>query len=97
MRFCVSISSKFRTALCTGGVAAAFAVGTVSFFSSDRALLHLISQNSSSICGTKITKDLVLENCEFIAFINTKQWPTRKFEAPADLTERTLRSFGYSS
>ena len=69
MRFCVSISSKFRTALCTGGVAAAFAVGTVSFFSSDRALLHLISQNSSSICGTKITKDLVLENCEFIAYI----------------------------
>ena len=97
MRFSVSISSKFRATLCPGSVGAGFAVGTGSFFSSDQALLQSISQNSLSISGTEITKDLVLENSKFIAFINTKQSPTRKFEAATDLTERTVRSFGYSS
>ena len=46
--------------------------------------------------GTKITKDLVLENDNIIASTNAKRWPARKFEAATDLTERTLRSFGYS-
>ena len=95
MRFCVSISSEFRTALCTGGVAATFAVGTMSFFNSDQALLHSIPQNSLSISGTKITKDLVLDNDDIRASINTKRWPARKFEAATDLTERALRSWGY--
>jgi len=97
MRFCVSIGSKFRTTLCTGGIIAAFAVGTVSFFGFDQALRSSISQNSSSISGTKITKVLGLEHDHIIASINTKQWPARKFEAATDITERPFRSFDYSS
>lgn len=96
MRFCVSISSKFRTTLCTGGIAAAFAVGAVNFFGSDQAWRRSIPQNSLSISGIKITKDLVLDIDDIRASINTEQWPARKFEAATDLTVRPFRSFDYS-
>ena len=96
MRFCVSISSKMLIMLCTSSVFAAFAVGTVSFFSTDKALRHSSSQHSVFIREIKKTTALVPEILVFIAFINTKQWTARKFEAATDLTELTLHSLNYS-
>ncbi len=53
MRICVSVSSKLLIMLCVSGITAAFAVGSISYFSADQALRSSITDQLISIRETK--------------------------------------------
>lgn len=53
MRICVSVSSKLLVMLCTSGITAAFAIGSISYFSAESALRGAITDQLVSIRETK--------------------------------------------